>query len=184
MKVGTRETQIACGLWKVGTHVTNIHFTLLCYSLFLLIWADLGHLKWLYNPVKGLSERDCSWRKDDCDCIIEYVLRQYYLFWSKKVGYLGNALGHVFSSNVNNKNNLLHLYSAFLGNQSTLAYIWKGECPQPPPMCSNTWIMRRQPYCATMPTTHQLTGGEERVMKPISISYWSWNYICNILNSY
>ncbi len=34
----------------------------------------------------------------------------------------------------NNNNNLLHLYSAFLGSQSTLHE--RGESPQPPPMCS------------------------------------------------
>ncbi len=31
-------------------------------------------------------------------------------------------------------NNLLHLYSAFLGTQSTLYR--RGESPHPPPMCS------------------------------------------------
>jgi len=34
---------------------------------------------------------------------------------------------------------------------------------------ASTWMMRWQPYCARMPTTHQLTGGEEKVMKPNSI---------------
>ncbi len=34
----------------------------------------------------------------------------------------------------NNNNNLLHLYSAFLGTQSALHR--RGESPQPPPMCS------------------------------------------------
>ncbi len=33
-----------------------------------------------------------------------------------------------------NNNNLLHLYSAFLGTQSALHR--RGESPQPPPMCS------------------------------------------------
>ncbi len=32
--------------------------------------------------------------------------------------------------------------------------------------------MRRQPYCARTLTTHQLTRGEETVMKPISV--WGW----------
>ncbi len=32
--------------------------------------------------------------------------------------------------------------------------------------------MWRQPYCARTPTTPQLTGGEETVMKPISV--WGW----------
>jgi len=26
---------------------------------------------------------------------------------------------------------------------------------------ASTWMMRRQPYCARTPTTHQLIGGEE-----------------------
>ncbi len=34
----------------------------------------------------------------------------------------------------NNNNNLLHLYSAFLGTQSTLNR--RGVSPQPPPVCS------------------------------------------------
>ncbi len=37
---------------------------------------------------------------------------------------------------------------------------------------ASTWMMRRQPYCARTPSTHQLTGGEETVMKPISV--WGW----------
>ncbi len=32
--------------------------------------------------------------------------------------------------------------------------------------------MRRQPYCARTPNTHQLIGGEETMMKPISV--WGW----------
>ncbi len=36
----------------------------------------------------------------------------------------------------------------------------------------STWMMWRQPYCARTPTKHQLTGGEETVMKPISV--WRW----------
>ncbi len=73
----------------------------------------------------------------------------------------------------NNNNNSLHLYSAFLGTQSALH--WRGggggllnyhQC------AASTWMMRRQPYCARTPTTHQLTGGEETVMKPISV--WGW----------
>ncbi len=34
----------------------------------------------------------------------------------------------------NNNNNLIHLYSAFLGTQCDLHS--KGESPHPPPMCS------------------------------------------------
>ncbi len=37
---------------------------------------------------------------------------------------------------------------------------------------ASTWMMRQQPYCARTPTSHQLTGGEETVMKPISV--WGW----------
>ncbi len=37
-------------------------------------------------------------------------------------------------SDDNNNNNLLHLYSTFLGTQSALHT--RGESPQPPPMCS------------------------------------------------
>ncbi len=56
-------------------------------------------------------------------------------------------------------NNLLHLYSAFLGTQSALHrrrnLLKHHQC------AASTWMMRRQPYCARTPTTHQLTGGEE-----------------------
>jgi len=34
---------------------------------------------------------------------------------------------------------------------------------------ASTWMMRRQPYCARTLTTHQLTGGEETVIKPMSM---------------
>jgi len=37
---------------------------------------------------------------------------------------------------------------------------------------ASIWMMRQQPYCARMPSTHQLTSEEETVMKPISI--WGW----------
>ncbi len=58
-----------------------------------------------------------------------------------------------------NNNNLLHLYSAFLGTQSALHgrgnLLYHHQC------AASTWMMWRQPYCARTPTTHQLTGGEE-----------------------
>ncbi len=38
---------------------------------------------------------------------------------------------------------------------------------------ASTWMMRRQPYCARTPITLQLTGGGDRVMKPISV--WGWS---------
>ncbi len=69
-----------------------------------------------------------------------------------------------------NNNNLLHLYSAFLGTQSALhrggGFLNHHQC------AASTWMMRRQPYCARTRLTHQLTGGEETVMKPISV--WGW----------
>ncbi len=34
------------------------------------------------------------------------------------------------------------------------------------------WMMRQQLYCARTPATHQLTGGEETVMQPISVRGW------------
>ncbi len=37
---------------------------------------------------------------------------------------------------------------------------------------ASPWMMWQQPYCARTPTTHQLIGGEETVMKPISV--WGW----------
>ncbi len=37
---------------------------------------------------------------------------------------------------------------------------------------ASTWMMRRQPYCTRVPTTHQLIGGEETVMQPICV--WGW----------
>ncbi len=59
-----------------------------------------------------------------------------------------------------NNNIFLHLYSAFLGTQSTLHRRGGGllnlhQC------AASTWMMRQQPYCTRTPTTHQLIGGEE-----------------------
>ncbi len=63
---------------------------------------------------------------------------------------------------INNNNNLLHLYSTFLGTQSALHR--RGNRLNHHQCAASTWMMRRQPYCARTPTTHQLTGGEDRVM--------------------
>ncbi len=68
------------------------------------------------------------------------------------------------------KFNSLHLYSAFQGTQSTLHT--RGNLLNHHQCAASTWMMRRQPYCARTPTTHQLTGGEEMVMNPISV--WGW----------
>ncbi len=70
-----------------------------------------------------------------------------------------------------NINNLLCLYSAFLGTQSAL-HRRGGDLLNHHQCAASTWMMRRQPYCARTPTTHQLTGGEETVMKPIGV--WGW----------
>ena len=72
----------------------------------------------------------------------------------------------------NNINLLRRLYSAFIDTQSALAYMEGGNLLNHHQCAASTWMMRRQPYCARTPTTHQLTGGEETVMKPISI--WGW----------
>ncbi len=67
-----------------------------------------------------------------------------------------------------NINNSLHLYSAFLGTQR--AFTQKGGNLLNIHQCAaSTWMMQRQPYCTRTPTTHQLIGGEETVMKPISV---------------
>ncbi len=58
------------------------------------------------------------------------------------------------NNNDNNNNNSLHLYSAFLGTQSAL------HCEG---ISSSIHLDD-----VTAATTHQLTGGEETVLKPIS----------------
>ncbi len=71
----------------------------------------------------------------------------------------------VYYYNNNNNNNLLHLYSAFLGTQSTLNS--KGDISSP-----TTNVQHSPGWCDrsySVPTTHQLIGGEEKVMKPISV---------------
>ncbi len=37
---------------------------------------------------------------------------------------------------------------------------------------ASTWMMRRQPYCTRMPTTHQLIGGEETEWWSQSVDMW------------
>ncbi len=61
-----------------------------------------------------------------------------------------------------NTNNSLHLYSAFLGTQSALHSKGGGGgggggCLLNHHQCAaSTWMMRRLPYCARTPPTHQL----------------------------
>ncbi len=52
-------------------------------------------------------------------------------------------------------NNWLHLYSTFLDSQSAL-HSKGGNLLIHHQCAASTWMMRRQPYCARMPTTHQL----------------------------
>ncbi len=70
----------------------------------------------------------------------------------------------------NNNNNSFHLYSTFLGTRSALHR--RGNLLNHHQCAASTWMMWRQPYCARMPTTHKLIGGEETVMKPIGV--WGW----------
>ncbi len=51
-------------------------------------------------------------------------------------------------------------------------YIVRGNLLNHHQCAASTWMMRRQPDCARTPTAHQLTGGEETVVKPIRI--WGW----------
>ncbi len=73
-----------------------------------------------------------------------------------------------FSFNNNNNNHLLHLYSAFLGTQSTLHR--RRESPQPPPMCrihlddATAAILRQN----THHTPAYWCRGD-KVMKPIGV---------------
>ncbi len=67
------------------------------------------------------------------------------------------------NNNYNNKNNLLQLYSAFLETQSTLHSKGEGDLLIHHQCAASTWMMRRQPYCARTPTTHQLISGEQTV---------------------
>ncbi len=64
-------------------------------------------------------------------------------------------------------NEFVTLYNDFLGSQITLHL--RGDLLIHHQCAASTWMMRRQPYCARMPTTHQLTDAEETVMKPISV---------------
>ncbi len=99
-----------------------------------------------------LSYTEQNYKRNTCFC---------YFFYVKKGLFLSNIVH-------NNNNNLLHLYSAFLGTQSTLHS--KGGYLLIHHQCAaSTWMMRWQPYCARTPTTHQLIGGEETVIKPISV---------------
>ncbi len=77
-------------------------------------------------------------------------------------------------ADIYNNNNLLHLYRAFLGTQSTLHR--SGGSPQPPPVCSIHLMMRRQPYCSRTPPTHQLQVERRqwwRCMGMIRRPWWS-----------
>ncbi len=81
-----------------------------------------------------------------------------------------SAHSHALCLN-NNNNNLLNLYIAFLGTQSTLHR--RGESRQPPPMCSihlddATAAIKRQNAHHT--PAYWWRG--DRVMKPISL--WGW----------
>ncbi len=48
-------------------------------------------------------------------------------------------------------------------------YIEEGNLLNHHQCAASTWMMWWQPYCTRTPTTHQLTGGEETVMKPIGV---------------
>ncbi len=72
-----------------------------------------------------------------------------------------------------NNNNLLHLYSTFLGTQSALHGRGGGGSPQPPPVCSihlddATAAILRQ----NTPHTPAYWWRGDRVMKPVSV--WGW----------
>jgi len=56
-------------------------------------------------------------------------------------------------------NNSLHLYTTFLGSQSTLHR--RGNLINHHQCAASTWMVWQQLYCARTPTTQQLTGGEE-----------------------
>ncbi len=72
------------------------------------------------------------------------------------------------TADIYNNNNLLHLYSAFLGTQSALHR--RGESPQPPPMCSihlddaTAAILRQNTH-----HTPAYWWRGDRGMKPISV---------------
>ncbi len=77
---------------------------------------------------------------------------------------------HFYLCNVISNNNTLHLCNAFLGTQSALHIKGGGSSHPPPPMCSihlyddATAAILRQNALHT-----PATGGEETVMKPISV---------------
>ncbi len=67
-----------------------------------------------------------------------------------------------------NNNNLLHVYSTFLDTQSAL-HSKGGGSPHPPPVCSIHPDDETQPQCTRTPPHTPATGGEETVMKTISV---------------
>ncbi len=68
-------------------------------------------------------------------------------------------------------NNLLHLYSAFLGTQSALH---RGESPQPPPMCSiHLDDATAAILCQNAHHTPAYWWRGDRVMKPIITLSWA-----------
>ncbi len=98
----------------------------------------------LFVSLRPLSQ-DCPW-------IVHAILFSRFLFDSLPF--------YCFGLYNNNNNNLLHLFSAFLGTQSAL-HRREGILLNHHQCAASTWMMQWQPYCARTPTTHQLTGGEE-----------------------
>jgi len=69
---------------------------------------------------------------------------------------------------------IIHYIYITLFSALKALYIERGIFSTTSKCAASTWMMRRQPYCARRLTTHQLTGGEETVMKPICMYIWGW----------
>ncbi len=129
-----------------------------------VLWAK-AHLKWTVSKLKnGLwsDESKCEIPVGNHGCCVLRAEEEE-----------GLAACHQCSFKKKNNNNLLHLYNAFLGTQSTLHRRGGRGSPQSPPMSS---IHLDD---ATAAVLHQnahhrpayLWRGD-RVMKPISV--WGW----------
>ncbi len=73
------------------------------------------------------------------------------------------------TADIHNNNNLLHLYSTFLGTQSAL-HRRGGGSPHPPPVCSiHLDDVTAAIVCQNTPHTPAYWWRGDRVMKPISV---------------
>ncbi len=95
------------------------------------------------------------------------------MFWAAWIMYFSHniSLCCFYIAILIKNNNSLHLYSAFLGNQSALHR--RGESPHPPPVCSV--YLDDATAAILLQNTHHTPSywwRGDRVIKPISV--WGW----------